>query len=202
MLATLSILAVLAVQSDPESILLTKNKLDCRDWSEVANYYIGLGEQDACVNLLKAAEAGKKKQNRRVTLICRILFEGKNKSALRPPSLGSLSLPSFPLSAWPQFPLFEQDEVWFLLDENYVLEEHPEAASKYLDYCRQNGVFRTERLKVPNQPEAVDALKALQVTKRWKGIRWSDSGINTSSTYHAEWTLELLKSQTHFSDGP
>lgn len=204
MIAACSLVLALAVQSDPSKVLFTKSRLDSRDWAEAANYYIGMGEPDACADLIRNAGASKApKRNVRAALICRILFEGKGKGGLRAPRLGDISLPTMtmPSSAWPEFPLFQQDGVWFELDENYkILGGLPEKAADYIDYCQKNGKFRTDRLSVPSHQQAVDALGALQGSKRWQKIVWSDSSLHDSYTYDRGWTLDLLKAQTQFRD--
>ncbi|MFI5387144.1 MAG: hypothetical protein ACHQ50_13615 [Fimbriimonadales bacterium] len=202
MLAALSLLAINVGQGPfPSETLSKSSKLTCRDWAETANFYIGIGEERACANLI--ADAGtRKRANTRVCLLSRVLFTGKNKSALRPPALGDLSLPPFPLSDWPEFPLVQQDGVWLELDENYRMGTVKDTAASFVDYCRKNGQFRTAKVAVPTHQQAVDALNALQGTKRWRAIRWSDSDLHGSYTYDRSWTVDLLRSQTHFSDSP
>jgi hypothetical protein len=204
MLATLSVIACLVRQAQVPDVLFAPQKLSCRDWTEVANYYIDLGEDKAVDSLVQETISHpKNKVNTRVCLICRILFQPKGKHPLRPPALGDLSLPrmTMPLSSWPEFPLVQQDGVWFVLDENYKQEGVPERAGLYIDYCRKNGRFRIEKLAVPTAQQAVDAVKSLQASKRWMAIRWSDSDLHTSYTYDRTWTADLLRSQTRFRDG-
>lgn len=200
MLAPLAFFALL-VQSDYPKRLVTPARLTCKEWAEVANYFIDEGEADASAELLRIAGTGKGKANVRVCLICRILFQPKS-GQLRRPALGDLSLPSVPQSSWPEYPLFQQDGVWFELDENYRPGGNPELASKYIDYCQSNGRFRKDKLPVPTHEQAMSAYGALQGTKRWRAIPWSDSDLHSSYTYDRGWTLDLLRSQTHFSDSP
>jgi hypothetical protein len=199
MLAAVSLFLTYQAQLDPASLLFARPRLSCEGWARAANYYIGLGEQDACTDLLR--RAGKSKLGgTRAALICRILYEPKGKGALRPPKFGDLSLPHLPLSAWPEFPLFQQDGVWFELDENFRSSEVPERVDSYIEYCQKNGRFRTERLALPTPESARDALKSLQGSKRWKAIVWSDSDRHNSYTYDPGWTLDLLRSQTRFNN--
>jgi len=199
MLVALTLAALLAQQAGPPETLFKDSKLTCRDWAEVANAYINEGEDKACADLIAGA-GSRKRANTRVCLLCRILFEGKNKHALRAPALGDLSLPPLPLSDWPEFPLLQQDGVWMELDENYRMGSPKDTAAAYVAYCQQNGDFRTAKLPVPTHQQAADALSTLLGTKRWKAIRWSDSNLNSSYTYDRSWTIDLLREQTRFED--
>jgi hypothetical protein len=203
MLAAISLFMLLAPQTDVPEALSSRSRPNCRQWAEAANYYIDLGEEKAVANLIEVANARPgSKASLRAALICRILFEPKNKRALRQPSFGELSLPAMtmPLSSWPEYPLLQQDGVWFLLDENYQLKGKAESPRAYIDFCRENGRFRTEKLIIPTRQQAEDALKSLQGSKRWRAIEWSDSSLHSSYTYERQWTVDILRSQTHFSD--
>jgi hypothetical protein len=199
MLAALAAIAL--AQSDATDLLFTKSKLTRRDWAEVANAYIELGEEQACATLLQGSSAHSKgKGNVRAGLICRILFQGKG-GPLRSPKFGELSLPRMSLSAWPEYPLLQEDKVWFLLDENYRPGGKQEAAADYVDYCRKTGQFRKEKLTVPTAEEARNAWKDIQGAKRWSAIRWADSDLRSNYTYDRGWTVEMLRSQTRFTGG-
>lgn len=204
MIAAVTLLALSFRQDPGADVLFVKSKLTCKDWAQVANSYIDLGADRAAQSLVDSLATHRgKKANTRAGLICRILFTSK--SPLRAPKFGDLSLPPLSLSSWPQFPFAEQDGVWFLLDENYRPtldgDSKGELARAYIDYCQRNGQFRTEKLVVPTKQQAVDALGALQASKRFKGIHWSDYDLHSSYKYDKDWTLELLRSQTNFSDG-
>jgi hypothetical protein len=194
-----AIAAIAFAQPDLTELLFTKSKLTCRDWAEVANAYLDLGEDEACATLLKDASEHKSKGNIRAGLICRILFQG-NGGPLRSPKFGELSLPRMSLSSWPEYPMLQEEGVWFLLDENYRLGEKKETAGDYVDYCRKTGQFRKEKLMVPTAQQARDAWKDIQGEKRWNSIRWADGDLHSSYTYDRSWTVEMLRSQTRFTD--
>lgn len=200
MLATISLLAALSQPQVTGADLLFKgSRLTCKDWAEAANYYIEQGEDQACASLLQRASGGSKRSIR-AGLICRILFEPKGKGTLREPRFGGLSLPPMPLRSWPEYPLVQQDGVWFELDENYLLGGEAEPLANYIDYCRQNGKFRTEKVMTPTKQQATDAFNALTGSKRWTALHWSGGDLHSSYTYDRQWTVEILRSETRFID--
>jgi hypothetical protein len=200
MLATLSLLIAFNTQATPIEILYKPSRLSSKDWAEVASYFIELGEEKAVTELKEKSSGKSGRVNTRTGLICRVLFEPKGSKPLRQPNLGTLALPylSMPLSKWPHYPLVKENGIWFLLEENYQRSGSEETARAYIDYCQQEGRFRTEKVAVPTKEETVDALKSLLSSKRWADIRWSDSRRGIDYTYDRQWTVDILKAHTRF----
>lgn len=191
MLAALALFAV-APQVDARDLLFATHKLDCSEWARAANGYIDLGEAGGISALQdQISRRRNTRGNARVALILRILYVPK-KGSLRPPKLGEYSLPPFRSSDWPDFPMIQQDGVWFCLDENVRPGGQPELAREYLSYCQEKGKFRTEKLAVPTRSDAEAALHAIFGSKPWNAIRWSGRDY----TYDRGWTEEILQSET------
>jgi hypothetical protein len=200
MLAALSLLAAFHSQATPIEVLYQPSRLTSKDWAEVANYFIEMGEANA-VTELKAKSSGKTgRVNTRTGLICRIIFEPKGSKPLRQPSFGDLAIPylTMPLSKWPHYPMVKESGIWFLLEENYRLSGKGETARDYFDYCQKEGSFRAEKVAIPTKEEVVDALKSLLSSKRWTDIQWSDSRRGIDYTYDRSWTVDILKAHTRF----
>jgi hypothetical protein len=200
MLAALSLLAAFHSQATPIEVLYQPSRLTSKDWAEVANYFIEMGEASA-VTELKTKSSGKTgRVNTRTGLICRILFEPKANKALRQPNFGDLALPylTMPLSKWSHYPMVKENGIWFLLEENYRLTGKGESARDYIDHCQREGHFRAEKVAIPTKEEVVDALKSLLSSKRWTDIQWSDSRRGIDYTYDRQWTVDILKAHTRF----
>jgi len=156
--------------------------------AESVNHFVNLGE-GAAVEELEGLVTDHDAYNttnaifvtERIGWMCRILFEGKTGHALRPPHFGVLDeLPPPVLleTNWPQFPLAMSGSSYFVLSEGYVWIgfdahselEHPKA---YIEYCRQNGVFRKQPVAVPTKAQALQDLAALKASAAWKSTKWT-----------------------------
>ncbi|MBS1715101.1 MAG: hypothetical protein JST30_12275 [Armatimonadetes bacterium] len=197
---------VLSVQSGPIDTVFLKRSWTCGSVALAANAYIDMGEERAVADLTVRGGRGQKLDYMpmatavRACHLCRVLFTGRNGKALRAPKLGVIRLPhrSMPLSSWPEFPMAQQDGVWFELGNAYLLSGKAETVEQYVDYCRKNGAFRKEKLTVPDENTARAALKELLASDRWGKVQWSGGGVGESYDYPKEGTFEFLRNQTHF----
>jgi hypothetical protein len=153
------------------------------DFSEAVNHFVSLGENAAVEELEKLAlhrdQRGEFNNDERVGWICRVLFEGRDGRALRAPKFGVLEfLPPRDLMAtnWPQFPVTKSGSTYFVLWEGYIsLQGSPqfENPKTYIEYCRQNGVFRERPVAVPSKEKAREDLATLKASAAWKSIKWT-----------------------------
>lgn len=195
----------------PSESLFSKQILTSKDWAEVANAYIAMGEKQMAVEVedWKKSEPSFSRPGRfRRGLLCRLLFTSKDKCILQAPGFGGLFLPykSMPDSKWPDYPMVQESGVWFLLSEGYYgggFGFWPDWY--YFDYCQKNGRFRTHPLKVPTKTEAAQALARLLESERWKLITWADKAAyaDTNAPGELQHTPESsilndLKAQTEF----
>ena len=174
--------------------------------AKAANYYISLGETRA-VKKLTALQTDhldrvEGTSNRALEIaicwVCKLIFE-PNPSPLRPAALGSLSLPydTMPLEKWPNFPLAQENGVYFVLDSSYFLAGVAERSSKYLKYCQANGKFRTRPLPIPTRAKAEQAAEQLFKSKRWSEIIWTYKSPSRSYQLSESWTQSnILKQAT------
>lgn len=197
---------LVSAQPGPIDVAFSKKAWTCESIARAVNAYIDMGEERACADLVTRGASGQKLDYTpmfttvRATHLCRVLFIGKGGKAVRAPKLGAVRLPSrsMPLSAWPEFPMAQQDGVWFELGNGYLLSGKAETVEQYLDTCRKSGTFRTEKLAVPDENSARAALKELLASDRWGKIRWSDGGTGESYDFPKEGTFEFLRNQTHY----
>ncbi|MCM8539233.1 MAG: hypothetical protein NE328_03090 [Lentisphaeraceae bacterium] len=140
--------------------------------AESVNALIDMGEEKAVSYILENVKA-----RDRGAWLCKLLFQSSESNPLRGPGYGSLSLPrSFqPLDTWRYYPLVMSEGVIFVLGHQYWLRGLPEYFENYLEYCRKEGVFMTEKYKIPTEPEQKKAVLSLFKSERWKGIDWDDS---------------------------
>jgi hypothetical protein len=129
--------------------------------------------------------------------MCRVLFEDKAGHALRPPHFGVLDeLPPPVLleTKWPQFPVAASGSSYFILCEGYIWVEGQtglDDPTSYIDYCRQNGIFRKQPVSVPTKMQALKDLAALRTSAAWKSIKWTYDFNGSTATLSEEkiWTF-------------
>lgn len=148
--------------------------------ADAVNHYVRRGERAALAEFKRidaqARSAGL--PNERGCWLCRILFEGRPGATLRPPWLGGtpwLPVKSMPAADWPIFPLALSRWTYFALTPGYEIGGVPESLSRYLTYCRTDGVFRREPIAVPTRAQALEDAEALRQSDLWKSLRWSES---------------------------
>jgi hypothetical protein len=166
--------------------LLTERAFTSATLAEAVNHYVAIGEPAAIKELQQCAAEDAVHtawiSNRgfsvgeRVGWICRILYEPKGHSTLRAPKFGILNIPekTMPADKWPLYPLALSGSTYLVLNQHYTPDGTPEEATHYLDYCRNNGVFRKSPVTVPTQEQAALDAAALRQTPAWKAIKWKD----------------------------
>jgi hypothetical protein len=184
--------------------LLTERAFTSASLAEAANHFITIGEQ-ATFKELKAflvedCTHTNYRFNRgynvdeRIGWILRIVYEPKegipmlvsktgtlipgNIVQLRAPSFGSLDIPenSMPAEKWPLYPLALSGSTFIVLKERYNAKGVPETISHYMDYCKDNGVFRKMPVAVPTRQQALKDAEQLRQSIPWKAIKWVDNG--------------------------
>lgn len=175
MTSVIALFAVTAFQSPATaSVMLKERNLSCADWAKVANHYIALGEQKAIEDLADRTSSNPTRfaiSNTHACHIARLLYWPKPKEELRPPKLGAAAIVDGTRdpSGWPQFPFAFQNGVWFLIARDYQTTEPQEKAKAYLDYLKENGVFRKVPYAVPSRKQAEAAYSRLLDSPSWKG---------------------------------
>jgi hypothetical protein len=176
------------------------------------NHYVLLGKDEAVKELedLSDAEAAETEKNRgfnsrgfsineRISWVCRILFEPKSDARqpyLRPPKFGKLNLPVkfMPIEDWPLFPVVLSGSTYFVMSESYSDDNHvPEEPKHYIEYCRDNGVFRTTLIKLTRAQILKDA-DALHKSAPWQAIRWEDDD-GSGYPMGDQWTWGFIQKQ-------
>jgi hypothetical protein len=176
----------------------------CFELATTANRFIALGEEGTVAELTRRwnevrndsrVESSTREQ---IGWVCRLVFTAKPGATLRPPMFGGHDLPfdSFQGSDWPFFPLAESDGVFFLLAEGYVLSGLPEDPLDYLSYCRANGLFRHDKMAIPSEEKAAQALDRFLRSEEWKRIKWQNSGSGFHYDMSATPIIEFLRAQT------
>jgi hypothetical protein len=172
--------------------LFRQSEFNSALFAKAVNHFVDIGEDAAVRELAKLAATEEKNlsgtgqkywaTNERVGWMCRVLFEPKAKTPLRPPMFGGLNLPfnTMPETEWPLYPVAQSGSTYFVLSEGYMLGGQAEPVADYLLYCRQNGVFRTKRVAVPNKKSAQGDAASLRNSTAWQAIKWTDSGTGWS----------------------
>ena len=191
--------------------LFTKTDFTPIDFAEAVNHFVGLGEYAAVKELEKLASQGAytKSQwegfgfNERVGWMCRVLFEGRNERALRPPTFGVLEFlppPDLMTTNWPQFPIAKSGSTYFVLWEGYITvsgQSGLEDAKTYIEYCRQNGVFRKRPVTGPTKEKALEDLAALKASAAWKSIKWTYNYNGSPCVLDEGFVWKFIESQAN-----
>ncbi len=169
--------------------------------ASAANRYIAMGEDSAIKELKGIAEnevLSKHDIKERIGWICRILYRGDSE-LLRRPGFGALSLPYLTMldTDWPLYPVVYSGNSYFILARGYSYTGRPETAEEYIEYCKQNGTFRTDPLSLPNPQSAREDLAKLRSSTRWKKIKWKDARRGTTYTMHEEVLWGFLFAQAN-----
>jgi len=187
--------------------LFLQKTFTAASFAEAANHFVNLGE-GAAVRQLRGLALDQRKDltehdgwsvNERIGWMCRVLFEEKTNTFIRPPGFGELSLPwnTMPLTSWPLYPVALSGSTYFVLSEGYSLNGIAEDPKDYIQYCRTNGVFRKTILVVPTREIAMKDVAALRQSKAWTSIKWNDSGENGNWSYHMseDWAWAFIQQQ-------
>ena len=158
-------------------VFVSQNRLSSSAFLGAANELIALREKEA-IRVLRgelAAATEYSKESFRVYMACRVLFTPKGKEPLRRARFGKSGLPeeSMPMNSWPMFPIVQSNSSFFMFVEDYEGTGIPERLSSYLDYCVEQGAFRTQPLPVPAREECERNLKTLLESMSWNRIRWA-----------------------------
>ena len=172
--------------------------------AEAVNHFVQAGE-NASVRELEALAVDRPIHDRkngfsineRIGWMCRVLFIAKPGEHLRPPRFGGLSLPylTMPFDRWPLFPVAHSGSTYFVLDEGYKVVGLPENTKAYIQYCRENGVFRKERVPVPTRAQAIKDAASLRESDRWKMIKWSENTPGRSFTMDESVVFRFIQKQ-------
>lgn len=186
-------------QLDVPKVFTTKD-FSSADLARSANKYIAMGEKKAVQSLKKLAlETRASKQgmqiNTRITWICRMIFEAKEKP-IRRPLVGALMIPinGNDAARWPLFPLAKSGETFFVLGQAGFGTGIPEGADKYIEYCQHNGKFRKAPLTIPEQQRAQKDLKKLKDSKRWQEINWKTANPKATEAWFWKSIAEQARS--------
>ncbi len=196
--------------------LFLKTEFNANSLAAVVNHYVGLGQMRTVNELVAIGsfyengktddiELDKILETRedldlleRVGWVCRVLFEAKPNKALREPRFGGLLIPflTMPAKNWPLFPIAHSGHTYFVLGEGYGLAGgEAESTRHYLEYCRKNGVFKTERIPLPTREQAKADAIALWNSPAWKVIKWTDKALNVEYTFPEGNTRHFIEQQ-------
>lgn len=179
------------------------------DFAEAVNHFVNLGEKNAIAELEKLSSERQKYNSNGISVVervgwmCRVLFEGKGGQALRAPKFGVLEFlppPDLMTTNWPQFPITKSGSTYFVLWEGYITiggDPGLEEPSAYVEYCRQNGVFRKQPVPVPTSSEAIQGLAALKNSEAWKSIKWSYLYQGTKCTLTEKYVWTFIEGQAN-----
>jgi len=170
-------------------LLFQQKHFDSIVLADAINYYIAVGEKRSITELQALARdnfdfSAEFDINERIGWVCRVLYKPNSGTPLRPPRFGWLSLPgnSMPESSWPLYPVARSGNTYIVLSEGYSLRGRAERVDKYIDYCKSQGTFIKQKLKIPSRQTAISDILNLRNSKRWTSIKWSDSGLGFSYT--------------------
>jgi hypothetical protein len=162
--------------------------------AEAVNYYVALGEVGAYKELSALSQSvspspspDARESRNRIAWVVRILYEPVAKP-LRRPLYEGLAVPSsmyitWPVGAdpvanvdWPLFPVTLSGSTYFVLSNTPAFSNvgEAESATRYLEYCRANGKFRSKPVPVPTREDAMRDAEALLDSAAWKAIRWDE----------------------------
>lgn len=195
--------------------LFCEQAFTCATLADAVNHFVGIGEDAAVKELqqLSEVEAAEAAQNRgfntrgfsineRIGWVCRILFEPKSGPKLPPylraPKFGKLDIPEkfMPIWKWPLYPVVLSGSTYFVLGENYSDDNNTREEPKhYIEFCRENGNFRTTPVKVASKAQVLKDADAFHQSDLWQSIQWVDeSGF--SYPMGEQWTWGFIQKQT------
>ena len=106
---------------------------------------------------------------RRVIILCRMLFTERHGSDFRRPRIGAASFfggTDYP--DWPLEPIALVDGVPFLITRGYALGGMAEPDEWYLCYCETNCDWSSFRYTIKTEQQKRDALNRLVASPKWK----------------------------------
>lgn len=202
--------------------LLTERAFTSASLAEAVNHFVAIGEPATFKELdtFLADDSAHTNYlfdrgynvNERIAWIFRILYEPKPgipmlvpKTGvlvpgvvvpLRAPEFGSLDIPegSMPAEKWPLYPVALSGSTYVVLKERYTAKGVPETINHYMEYCKDNGVFRTTPVPVPTREQALKDTKQLRQSTAWKSIAWVDNG-GISFPLGEQWTWGFIQNQ-------
>jgi hypothetical protein len=122
--------------------------------------------------------------DRRMIVLCRLLFQARPGSQFRRPGLGE---PTFiggtRYADWPLEPIELVDGVPFLIVRGYTLAGEPESGLAYLEYCITSCDWSGVRLEPKRRAEKVAALAKLKASPKWKRPLTKDEDDFLSSQF-------------------
>jgi hypothetical protein len=202
--------------------LLTERTFNSASLAEAANHFIDIGEQATFHELETFIAVDSARTNNppsrgysvdeRIAWIFRIIYVPEDPIPmrvaktgawipgiiipLRAPNFGWLQIPeaSMPVENWPLYPLALSGSTYVVLKETYTPKGVPETISHYMEYCKDNGVFRKTPVIVPTREQAMKDTELLRQSTVWKAIKWLNrDGI--SFPYGQDWTWNFIHKQ-------
>ena len=202
--------------------LLTERAFTSASLAEAANHFIAIGEpatfKELDAFLVQDSTNTNDRFNRgynvaeRIGWIFRIIYEPKpgvpmlvpktgaiipgNIIPIRAPNFGSLGIPeaSMPAEKWPLYPLALSDSTYVVLKDRANPINATETITHYMEYCRDNGVFRKAPVTVPTRQQALKDAQQLRQSAAWKAIKWIDNG-EVGFPKGEQWTWDFIQDQ-------
>ena len=193
--------------------LLSQKLFTVSDLAEAVNCYVAMGETASLTAFTQLADRQKDREpfifnagfdvNERIGWLCRILYQPRGHSPLRPPRFGTLPLPEKTMSAenWPLYPVALAGSTYFVLKQGYTPDGVPETLGHYLAYCRDHGVFRKTPVVVPNRQQARKDAVHLRKSAPWLAIHWYNEE-DFSFPLGEQLTWSFLQDQTSVNPEP
>jgi len=131
----------------------------CRQYALAADYLMDMGEAKALKHLDHWVRTGGFGAHLRAAELCRILYVPKPGKEIGLEGWGDVvGSERAPSKDWPEFPMFQQNGVWFTLSQG-ILRGGGSALefSKYAAYCKAAGNFRTGPVQIPRREQAKPA---------------------------------------------
>ena len=155
---------------------------------KVANQLIALGETEAFSALEKFCQDSDSKEERlndtfsgvqKTIILATLLYRNEAKAPTRRGRIGDCSI--LPCSAysekgWSHLPIDFVDDIPVLLETNCMLFGEAESALSYLNYCKENGIFRARIYWTPSGKEVSGAIEKLFSSDKWKNLSWESEG--------------------------
>lgn len=130
-------------------------------------YLQKLGFADAVQVLSDMARSSSDGQQ--VFLLCRVLFEEKDKLEFRGPMIGAADFfEGTSYDDWPREPVALVGNIPFVIVKGYILTGSPELPESYLDYCMKNCRWTSTQYHMPSVAEMRGALAKLLQSGKWK----------------------------------
>jgi hypothetical protein len=174
--------------------------------AEAVNHYVAIGEAATIKELqqVSSQESSQKEffagkgfsVNERIGWVCRILYESQGHSPLRAPEFGMLTMPekTMPAEKWPFYPVALSGSTYVVLKQGYTDSGTPEGLAHYLEYCKNNGIFRKTPIPVPTKQQAERDVVNLRQSAPWQAIKWEDND-GFSFPMGEQWAWAFIQNQ-------